>query len=340
MLSAFSLHALDRNRQKQRKVSFLYGETATTTTEYAVFLLILTVSAMAGFVTVSGITHFVFQQAYTAMLPVSAENNLPSSQSLIDRALGSLVQNGSHGVTRLDFFVTVLGGLLGLFFAVILVMSFMKPRHRKTQEHPQQKHLVVQQLREIHRRVLYAKRNLLRRVLGRSLDERRVIDLPVEYFMSEQVEAVAPDTPLERVRHIMRRKGIRHLIVADESNQPLGIISSHDLRCRSGSTARDAMTAEPYTVGPEVPISQAITLLLQHGISCLPVVQNGKLAGILTTTDILIGFQALIQAWELVHQPPADIEEPEATECDGNSALTISHEDKTPRDASSAQCVC
>ncbi|MGB9688161.1 cyclic nucleotide-binding/CBS domain-containing protein [Thermogutta sp.] len=342
MCSAWSLHFPHQSEQEQRKVSFLYNEAAAATTEYAIFLLLLIVSAMVGFVAVSGMTHFIFQRAYTAVMPSNAESaNLVISQPLIDQKLRTLVQHGSRTATDLDFVVTILGGLLGLCFAVVLVMSFAKSPRRRAREQPKPQSMTAEQLREVHRRTLFAKRNLLRRVLGRFLDERRIIDLPVQYFMSEQVQTVTPDTPLERVCHIMRQKGIRHLVVTGNDGQPQGVISSHDPRCRTGSTARDVMTAELSTVDPEVPISQAITLLVQQGISSLPVVRDGKLAGILTTTDILIGFQALIQAWELVHQPAADSDELEATECEGDPALTVpDEENNSPHDPSSETCVC
>jgi len=338
MHSASRPWSLAHSEPSRKRVSFLRSEAAATTTEYAVFLLILTVSAMVGFVAVSGITHFVFQQAYTALAPVNTETvNLAASRPLIDHTLRSVARAGQDTFTRVELFATVLGGLLGLFFAVVLVISFMKPRHRKTHEHPRPKSTTPQQLRDAHRRVLFAKRNLLRRVLGRFLDERRTIDLPVQYFLSERVEAVPPDAPLERVRQIMRQKGIRHMVVAENNGQPLGVISSHDLCCRNGSQARDVMTAELCTVDPETPISQAITLLVQQGISSLLVVRDGKLAGILTTTDILIGFQALVQAWELVHQQASDTDELETAECDAAPVLTVSNEEENSSDDPSSE---
>jgi CBS domain-containing protein len=50
---------------------------------------------------------------------------------------------------------------------------------------------------------------------------------------------------------------------------------------------RDVMTRPVITVGPDAPASQAARLMTEHRIRRLPVVQGGKLVGILTTHDLL-----------------------------------------------------
>ncbi|MGB3401224.1 MAG: CBS domain-containing protein [Microcoleaceae cyanobacterium] len=53
-------------------------------------------------------------------------------------------------------------------------------------------------------------------------------------------------------------------------------------------TVADAMTPNPITVKPELPLQQAIQILADNKISSLPVIdQEGKLLGILSETDIL-----------------------------------------------------
>jgi CBS domain-containing protein len=47
------------------------------------------------------------------------------------------------------------------------------------------------------------------------------------------------------------------------------------------------MTSEVVTVGPDTTVTQAARLMVQHGISSLPVVHDGKLVGILTETDVI-----------------------------------------------------
>ena len=51
--------------------------------------------------------------------------------------------------------------------------------------------------------------------------------------------------------------------------------------------ARDIMTSPVITVAPETTVSQAAALLVEHRIGALPVVQDGRLAGIVSETDLL-----------------------------------------------------
>jgi CBS domain-containing protein len=50
---------------------------------------------------------------------------------------------------------------------------------------------------------------------------------------------------------------------------------------------KEIMTDPVITIAPEAPLSEAIELILQRGIGCLPVVAGGRLVGMLTKTDLL-----------------------------------------------------
>ena len=51
------------------------------------------------------------------------------------------------------------------------------------------------------------------------------------------------------------------------------------------------MTREVITVQPDVEITRAVTIMLDNGISCLPVVENDNLKGIVTSTDLIMAVQ-------------------------------------------------
>ena len=74
----------------------------------------------------------------------------------------------------------------------------------------------------------------------------------------------------------------------------VGILTDRDLRRHWGAEARTkvqaAMTETPLTIPPDLPIEEATQLMLRDQISGLPVVENGTLIGILTTSDILQAF--------------------------------------------------
>jgi acetoin utilization protein AcuB len=61
------------------------------------------------------------------------------------------------------------------------------------------------------------------------------------------------------------------------------------------------MTETPLTISPDIVIEEATQLLLKHQIGGLPVVDNGKLVGILTTSDILQAFLDMVGSGEDRH---------------------------------------
>jgi acetoin utilization protein AcuB len=74
----------------------------------------------------------------------------------------------------------------------------------------------------------------------------------------------------------------------------VGILTDRDLRRHVGSEERTrvqaAMSETPLTVSPSTTVEEATQLMLKYHISGLPVVENGQLVGILTTSDVLQAF--------------------------------------------------
>ena len=74
----------------------------------------------------------------------------------------------------------------------------------------------------------------------------------------------------------------------------LGVISDRDLTQRVGRYARDIMSAKILSAAPETELIPAVTMMMNRGISALPVLQQGKPIGILTTTDVMLVLQCLM----------------------------------------------
>jgi len=135
----------------------------------------------------------------------------------------------------------------------------------------------------------------------------RVLDL-----MVPAVETLGRNEQLSLADQVMSQKRIRHLPVLDEDGAVVGILSQRDLfrgalavALGYGTAAQDkmlgmlvvkeVMTTEVMTIRPDAPIATAAALMLQHKIGCLPVVEAGKLLGIITESD----FVALVLADEV-----------------------------------------
>jgi CBS domain-containing protein len=121
--------------------------------------------------------------------------------------------------------------------------------------------------------------------------------LRVEQYMTTRLVTIRADEPVDLVAFLMDRGEIRHVLVEDHDHRLVGVISYRSILRLAAEVglgeafgerpARDIMEASPLTVAPETTTLEAIRLLREHRITCLPVVKNGKLVGIVTERDIL-----------------------------------------------------
>lgn len=108
--------------------------------------------------------------------------------------------------------------------------------------------------------------------------------------MKTRVESISPRESAEAAWARMRTQRIRHLVVLD-AGRVVGVISDRDLAgpgsLRQVETVGDVMTTQVVSGHPEMTLRQAANQLRGRSIGCLPVMENEKLVGILTTTDLL-----------------------------------------------------
>jgi CBS domain-containing protein len=109
----------------------------------------------------------------------------------------------------------------------------------------------------------------------------------VAEVMSEPVYTIGPDQTVEEATGLMKLHDIEHLAVL-EKKTAVGILSLKDCAgVASNVPVREVMTPRPVTIEFDEPISKAANLMRGRGIHSLLVMKNGKLAGIVTTSDLL-----------------------------------------------------
>jgi len=112
-------------------------------------------------------------------------------------------------------------------------------------------------------------------------------------LMSRRVHVAGPDLDAETAWRCMQQLHVRHLVVVDEREQVIGLLSERDLggrhgaQLRDGRSVRDLMTPDPIVLEPEVDVHRAAELLRGLSIGSFPVVAGGALVGIVTTSDLL-----------------------------------------------------
>jgi len=119
----------------------------------------------------------------------------------------------------------------------------------------------------------------------------------VRQLMTKEPFTVAPTDTLEKARSIMDAGRFRRIPVVAGS-QIVGILSERDIRQHAGHLAHTlvdaAMTQPVVTVTPSTMMENAAQMLLKHKVGGLPVVEDGRLVGIVTTTDIIRAFVKML----------------------------------------------
>jgi len=127
------------------------------------------------------------------------------------------------------------------------------------------------------------------------------MSLKIENVMVVDVVTVEAEATVREAVELMNRNEIGCLVVVDEEEKPVGIITERDLLKRVLANRKDPVRAKvkdimskPLVTGtPHMDIEAAVRLMFKHKIKKLPVVENGRLVGLVTLTD-LVRFQPQI----------------------------------------------
>jgi len=119
------------------------------------------------------------------------------------------------------------------------------------------------------------------------------VSLKVEDVMVEDVITVEDDVTVKRAVSIMNKYEIGCLIVT-KRGKPIGIVTERDMLTRvlaesrspENTRAREIMSMPLIVANPEMDLEEAAKLMFKMKVKKLPVVENGKLVGLVTLTDI------------------------------------------------------
>jgi CBS domain-containing protein len=143
--------------------------------------------------------------------------------------------------------------------------------------------------------------------------------LKAKDIMATELITVTPETPVAEAAQILLEKRINGLPVLDEAGRLVGIICQSDLVAQqkrlpipsvfnlldglipersskalekemqkiAASRVSEAMSSKPVTVSPEASLEDIATLMVNKNFHTLPVVEHGKLVGIIGKVDVL-----------------------------------------------------
>ncbi len=118
----------------------------------------------------------------------------------------------------------------------------------------------------------------------------------VGQFMATDLFTVRPDDLVDLAASVMTWRHIRHVPVEDNEGHLVGLVSHRALlklltqgvpENKTSVSVRDIMTPEPLTVSSTTPTLEALEIMRRNRIGCLPVLDDGRLVGIVTSYDFL-----------------------------------------------------
>ncbi|TCS60842.1 CBS domain-containing protein [Varunaivibrio sulfuroxidans] len=141
----------------------------------------------------------------------------------------------------------------------------------------------------------------------------------IRSFMTPDPVTVQPDTPVEDIASLLLAHRINGVPVVNGAGRLIGVVTAEDLIHRGaderlapresiwkesfwvsflgpmeahrdkaeGHTAAEVMTAEVHSVAPDMHPSIAARLMVDHHLTSLPVVEDGKVIGVISRIDLL-----------------------------------------------------
>jgi CBS domain-containing protein len=119
----------------------------------------------------------------------------------------------------------------------------------------------------------------------------------IKKYMAEEVYYLNPNDNLATARNLFLSKKISHILVLDDEEELIGILTERDLavymlkerdeRALNEVPISEVMTENPITIEYYKDEKEVIKKMIENKISCLPVMDKNKVVGIITKTDLL-----------------------------------------------------
>lgn len=122
-------------------------------------------------------------------------------------------------------------------------------------------------------------------------------------IMTREPRTLAATASLLEAMTLLRDHRIRHIPIVDAQHRVLGIVTDRDVKRATpspiaaqrdqweqvvkGTTLAKVMTKDPLTLNPVTPFKEALRRVVEDRIGCIPIVESGRLVGIVTTHDLL-----------------------------------------------------
>ncbi len=119
--------------------------------------------------------------------------------------------------------------------------------------------------------------------------------MQIRDVMTESVVTAPPDCPVSAVAELMRERNVGSVVLVGGDGEPVGFITDRDVAIsvvadgRDASDPAEAHASAPVITGePGMDVHEAAELMVHHGVRRLPVLDGGRMVGILTLDDLAV----------------------------------------------------
>jgi CBS domain-containing protein len=111
--------------------------------------------------------------------------------------------------------------------------------------------------------------------------------MTAKQIMTRDVITVSPTIRVKELAMTLIKNQISGVPVADKKGKIIGVVSEADIVAKKGKTVRDIMTKKIISVTEDTPVEEIARLMTTHKIKRLPVMNGGKVSGIVSRADIV-----------------------------------------------------
>ncbi len=106
-------------------------------------------------------------------------------------------------------------------------------------------------------------------------------------FMTRDIITVSPSTKVKNLAMILIKNQISGAPVANKNGKILGIVSEADIIAKRGKDAKAIMSKKVISIRQDASVEEIAQLMVTHAIKRLPVMEGGKIIGIVSRADIV-----------------------------------------------------
>ena len=106
-------------------------------------------------------------------------------------------------------------------------------------------------------------------------------------IMTRDVITVRPSLPVKELAMLLIKNQVSGVPVADETGKIIGLVSEADIIAKKGKQVQSIMSEQVFSLSEEASVEEIARLMTTRRIKRVPIMNNGKLVGIVSRADIV-----------------------------------------------------